>query len=110
MQINISARHGHLSPATQEKITEKVDRLPKYHERIMAIHVTADLEHRDNPSVEVRVSVEHCSECVATETADSLLTALDSALHKVEAQLRKNRDKQVDHRKPAHKHMGTDQG
>jgi ribosome-associated translation inhibitor RaiA len=37
-----------------------------------------------------------------------LLTALDGALHKVEAQLRKNRDKQVDHRKPAHKHMGTE--
>lgn len=105
MQINISARHGHLSAATQEKVTEKVEKLQKFHERVTAIHVTADLEHRDSPSVEIRISVEHAPECVATESADNLMTALDGAIHKVEGQLRKNRDKQNGHRKPGIKHM-----
>ena len=105
MQINISARHGHLSAATQEKVTEKVEKLQRYHERVTAIHVTVDLEHKDSPSVEVRVSVEHSPECVSLETADSLMTALDGAVHKVEAQLRKNRDKQTGHRKPGIKHL-----
>jgi len=105
VQINISARHGHLSPATQEKVTEKVEKLQKYHERTTSIHVTVDLEHKDSPTVEVRVTAEHAQECVATEQADSLLTALDGAVHKVEAQLRKLRDKQTGHRKPGHKHL-----
>ncbi|MFO0871262.1 MAG: ribosome-associated translation inhibitor RaiA [Pirellulales bacterium] len=105
MQINISARHGHLSAATQDKVTEKVEKLQKYHERVTAIHVTVDLEHREAPSVEVRVSVEHSAECVATESAENLLAALDGAVHKVEGQLRKNRDKQVGHRKPGIKHL-----
>ena len=44
MQINISARHGHLSPATQEKITETVGNVWKFLDRITAMHVTVDLE------------------------------------------------------------------
>ncbi|MFO0903317.1 MAG: ribosome-associated translation inhibitor RaiA [Pirellulales bacterium] len=107
MQINISARHGHLSPATQEKITEKVEKLQKYHERTTSIHVTVDLEHRESPTVEVQVTAEHAPECVASEKADNLLAALDGAVHKVEAQLRKLRDKQTGHRKPGHKHLET---
>lgn len=105
MQVSISARHGHLAPATQEKISSKVDKLRKYHERIKAIQVTVDLEHRDKPSVEIKVSVEHTADFVATETAENVLTALDSALHKVESQLRKHREKQTEHRLPGHKHQ-----
>ncbi len=105
MQVSISARHGHLAPATQEKISAKVEKLQKYHERTTAIQVTVDLEHRDEPTVEVRVSVEHAAELVALESGDNVLAALDSALHKVEAQLRKNRSKQTDHRQAGHKHL-----
>jgi putative sigma-54 modulation protein len=105
VQVSISARHGHLAPATQEKISSKVEKLRKYHERTTAIQVTVDLEHRDSPSVEIKVSVEHTVDFVATETADNVLAALDSALHKVETQLRKHREKQTGHRLPGHKHQ-----
>lgn len=107
MQVNISARHGHLSPVTQEKITEKVEKLNKFHERVTAIAVMVDLEHRENPNVEVRVSVEHAGEFVGHDTAENALAALDSAIHKVEGQLRKHRDKQTGHRIPGHKHLET---
>ena len=105
MQINISARHGHLSPGTQEKITEKVEKLKRFNERMTAIQVTVDLEHRESPSVEVRVTAEHSEECVATADGDNALAALDVAVNRVEAQLRKNRDKQTGHRLPGHKHL-----
>ena len=59
MQISISARHGHLSEATREKITAKVEKLHKIFERLTAIEVTADLEHEDNVGVDLRVSAEH---------------------------------------------------
>jgi putative sigma-54 modulation protein len=105
VQVSISARHGHLAPTTQEKISAKVEKLRKYHERTTAIQVTVDLEHRDEPIVEIKVSVEHTVDFVAREQAENVMTALDSALHKVESQLRKHREKQIGHRLPGHKHQ-----
>lgn len=105
MQLSISARHGHLGAATQEKITEKVEKLRKYHERVTAIQVTVDLEHQESPSVEIRVSVERTEHFVATASAENLLAALDGAIHKVEGQLRKHHEKHAEHRGPGLRHM-----
>lgn len=105
MQVNISARHGHLSPATQEKIAEKIEKLNKFHERVTAIVVTVDLEHRDKPNVEVKVTVEHLGELVGHDTAENALAALDSAIHKVESQLRKHHEKHSGHRTAGHKNL-----
>ena len=53
MQINISARHGHLSDDTQAKIMEKMQKLSRFHDRLTAIEVTVDLEHREAPDVDL---------------------------------------------------------
>lgn len=98
MQINISTRHGHLSSETQEKITSKVDKLRRFSDRLSAVNVTVDLEHTDKPNVEVRVSVEKSSDFVATDQHGSLMSAMDSCLHKVEQQLKKHKEKLVGHR------------
>ena len=107
MQINISARHGELSPATQEKISEKVQKLPKYFDRLTAIQVTVDLGHKEKPTVELRVSAEHVEDFVALDVDDNLLVALDSAVNKVERQLRKHKEKITGHRIPGHRHIET---
>ena len=101
MQVNISARHGNLSAETQEKIQEKVERLRRLFDRVTAIGVTTDLEHRDSPSVELKVSVEHNSDFVATANSSSVMAALDGAIHKIEQQLRKHKDKRRGHRSQA---------
>ena len=105
MQISISARHGHLSPGTQEKITEKVENVRKYFDRITAIQVTVDLERRDEPSVELRIAAEHHDEFVAIDRAETVLAALDSVLEKMESQLRKFKEKLKEHRATGHKHL-----
>ena len=105
MQINITGRHGHLSPQTQEKITEKVQVVRKFYDRMTAMHVTVDLEHRDRPTVELRVSAEHHDDFVATETADNAMAALDGVIDKMEQQLRKHKERQKDHKVPGHKHI-----
>lgn len=107
MQINISARHGSLSPETQHKITEKVERVRKFYDRMSSILVTVDLEHRDKPKVEVVVSAEHHEDFVAHDTAETVLSALDSAIHKVEMQIRKFKEKFTEHRATGHKHIET---
>lgn len=98
MQINISTRHGHLSQATQEKITEKVEKLTRFNDRLTVTEVIVDLEHKETPSVEFRVSVEKAEDFVATDENESLIAAVDSCLHKVEQQLRKHKEKLVGHR------------
>jgi len=110
VQINISARHGHLSSATQQRISEKVERIRRYYDRVSSILVTVDLEHADQPGVELVVSAEHHEDFVATDTAESLLTALDGAVHKVEMQIRKYKEKLTDRRATGHKHLDVTGG
>lgn len=98
MQVKISARHGHLSSDTQSKIEDKVEKLRRLFDRVTSIEVTADLEHRETPAVELRVSVERTDDFVATDTSSSVLAALDSTIHKLEQQLRKHKDKRRGHR------------
>ncbi|HEX5103735.1 MAG TPA: ribosome-associated translation inhibitor RaiA [Pirellulaceae bacterium] len=105
MQITISARHGHLSPNTQEKITEKVETVRKFLDRMTAIQVVVDLEHRDSPSVELRVSAEHHDEFVAIDRADTVLAAVDSVIDKMENQLRRFKERIKEHRATGHKHL-----
>ena len=105
MQVSITARHGHLSDATRAKITAKVEKLARLFERLSAIDVTVDLEHEQNPSVDMRVSAEHKHDFVATEQSTSLMAALDGVIHKLEQQLRKYKEKVQDHhRTTEHRH------
>jgi putative sigma-54 modulation protein len=105
VQVSISARHGHLSDLTREKIGAKVEKLARLFERLLAIEVTVDLEHEQNPSVDVRVSAEHKHDFVATEQSANLMAALDGVIHKLEQQLRKYKEKVQDHhRTPAARH------
>jgi len=94
--INISTRHGHLSDATRAKISTKVEKLSRLFERLTAIDVTVDLEHVEMPKVDLQVSAEHKHDFVATDQAEGLLAALDGAIHKIEQQLRKYKEKVVE--------------
>lgn len=97
MQVEISARHGHLSEATKEKITAKMERLTRLFDRLLSIEVTIDLEHQEKPTVDVRISAEHKHDFVATDQSTSLMAALDGVIHKLEQQLRKYKEKVQDH-------------
>lgn len=105
MQTTISARHGHLSQASQDRITEKVEVVRKFFDRLTAIGVTVDLEHRDRPNVELRVRAEHHDEFVAVAEADTIFAALDAVVEKMENQLRKFKERLKEHRAVGHKHL-----
>jgi putative sigma-54 modulation protein len=102
VQISITARHGHLSEESQEKIEAKVEKLVKYFERIMAIEVVIDLQDETQPGVEIMVSAEHKHDFVATDKSANLQNSLDATVHKLEQQLRKYKEKvQERHRSTA---------
>ena len=102
MQIKISTRHGRISDQTQEKITAKMEKLSRFFERLTAIEVTIDLEHRDTPAVDLKVSAEHKHDFVASDRSENLLGSIDNVVVKMEQQLRKYKQKVQDrHRGPA---------
>jgi putative sigma-54 modulation protein len=98
VQIKISARHGHLSDATQQFIREKAQKLLHFFERIMSIEVTVDLKN-DIKLVEFLVSAEHKHDFVARESNGDILAAVDLAIDKLEGQLRRYKEKVQDHRR-----------
>lgn len=106
MQVNISTRHGHISPTTQERITERVERIRRFFDRLTAIEVTVDLEHRETPHVELRVSAEHTADFIATQVGD-LMAAVDGVSQKMEQQLRKHKEKVTGHRATSSKYMDS---
>lgn len=97
MDIRIAARHGHLGAKAQAAIEEKVSKLPKFFDRLTEITVTVDLEHPEKPIVELVVQAEHKHDFVASEQAPELMAALDAAVHKLEHQLKKYKQKVQDH-------------
>ena len=97
MQIRISTRHGAISEQTRAKIRTKVERLNRFFDRLSEIEVTVDLKRRDEPSVDLRVSAEHKHDFVATGRTEELMSSIDQAVHKLEQQLRKYKEKIQDH-------------
>src|SRR5271165_2169857 len=108
VQIKISVRHGHLSDETQAKIEEKLEKLPRFYDRLTSIEVTVDLEHRDAPDVDLRVSAEHKHDFVAACRSMELIASIDDLVEKMEHQLRKYKQKVQDrHRGPGHRQAET---
>ncbi len=93
MQLSISTRHGHLSEPTQKKLKAKADKLNRFFERLTSIELTVDLKDQQSTKVDVKVSAEHKHDFMAHGESDNLLSAVDDALHKVEQQLRKYKNR-----------------
>jgi putative sigma-54 modulation protein len=98
VQITISARHGHLSDATQQFIREKAQKLLHFFQRLTMIEVTVDLKE-DSKVVEFVVSAEHKHDFVASERNHDLLAAVDLVVDKLERQLRRYKEKIQDRRR-----------
>jgi putative sigma-54 modulation protein len=104
VQINISARHGHLSKETHQRITEKLEKLPRIYDLITVIELTVDLEHSETLQVDLKVSAKHKSDFLASGTSDNLLGLIDQAVEKIGQQLRKHKGKVQDrHRGVGHR-------
>ena len=98
MQIEISTRHGALSPEQHQYLHDKAEKLLKYFGRLMAIEVAVD-QGKQAWDVEILVSAEHKHDFVARERNKDIQAAVDSVLHKLEQQVRKYKEKIQDHRR-----------
>ena len=110
MRISISAKNGQLRESVQDTIRTKIEKLPRFFDRITGSVVLVDLSDTDNPKVELKVTAEETDDFFASDTASNVIAALDSVVHKMERQLRKHKEKLTDHRGGRPQHNETTEG
>lgn len=98
MQVAFTCRHGSISSSAQEYMTRKAEKLLTYFDRLTSIAITIDFSNGKS-NVEILVDAEHRHDLVAAETDNEATTAFDRALHKMEQQLRKYKEKIQDHKR-----------
>ena len=97
MQVSVTFRHVDPSDAVRDYAVEKVTRIVgKYLKRAQDAHVILSVTKRRHQA-EINVHSPHF-EISAHDVTGDLYTSIDGALSKVEAQLRKHKDR-VNHRK-----------
>jgi putative sigma-54 modulation protein len=100
VELKISIRHGHVSDATQATIRDKLEKLPRIYDRLSVIEATINMEHREQPEVDLKVRTKK-HEFVAVGQAENLLAAVDGVVDKMEQQLRKHKEKVQDRHRGA---------
>jgi putative sigma-54 modulation protein len=98
MEIRITSRHTKASQSLQDTITAELNRLEKFSEKITSCHVILDNEHLDQ-TVEITMHA-FGHEVVGLAKAENFGKAFDSAIEKVERQLKKISEKIKDHKHP----------
>ena len=98
MQVAITCRHGNLSDDLRARMRQKAEKLLTYFERVTAIGVTVDFAD-ERVAVEILVDAEHKHDFVARDEGADVSATFDGALHKVEQQIRRYKEKIQDHRR-----------
>ena len=100
MQVEITCRHGSISPEFHDIIVRKSQKLLTYFERVTSIRVTISNEG-DRSTVEIIVDAEHKQGFVTSHEGPQtgVGESFDISLTKMEQQIRKYKDKLQDHRR-----------
>jgi ribosomal subunit interface protein len=90
-----------LTDSGRARIEEKVDKLPKYYDRINDIEVI--VEGGQGPaagSVEIVARAGHNHTFVAKHIEQDMFRCVDEAINKIESQIKKQKEKERDNRHP----------
>jgi len=92
VKLEFSFRNSQLTDSEKNGIQEKIGKLEKVFDRITSVHVIVDQENNVTSKVELVVGVGG-STMVAEDSQPEVLTAVDSAVSKMQRQLRKHKEK-----------------
>ena len=98
MQVSITGRHVTVTDNIKTHINEKLERSIGVFPRVEAIHVILD-EEKHNKVSEIVVQAADHIRLTATDKSENLYDAIDRSIEHVERQLRKLRDKVLNHHK-----------
>ncbi len=102
MLFTISGKHIEISPDIRSHAEDKTSKLPKYYDSINQVEVIIDAGKSGIASVEVIARAEHSKVFVGKEAGEDVYRCIDLAVHKIEEQLRRRKEKERDN-----KHKGA---
>lgn len=102
--IEFKGRHEHITERMQAHAARKLARLARFQDRLVRIEVVADRAHR-NPEVELIVHQRRGTPLVAKDRGTSFSATIDLLVDKMEAQLRKLKERRKDHKVPNGKQL-----
>ena len=100
--IEFKGRHDHITERMQAHAVKKLARLSRFDDRLLRIEVVADHAHK-NPEVELIAHQRRGAPLVAKDRGTSFSATIDLLVDKLEAQLRKQKEKRKGHKIPGGK-------
>lgn len=98
MLVTFTGKHIEITDAIRSHAEEKVEKLPRYYDSISQIEVIIEGNEGGKQGVEIIVHAEHNDLLISTETGVDTYACIDVAVHKMERQLKKAKEKQRGHK------------
>ncbi len=98
MLFTITGKHIEITEAVKKYAEEKASKLPKYYNSINQVEVIIDGRQSGKTNLEMLARGEHSKIFVVTETGEDVYQCIDSAVHKLEEQLRRKKGKERDNK------------
>jgi putative sigma-54 modulation protein len=96
LQILITGRHVGVTEAMKDYAREKAGKLEKIHDRLTRVEVTMDVDH-DAHRVEIVADAPRGVRLVGKAEGPDMYSAVDMAEEKLSSQLRRHKQRLVDH-------------
>jgi putative sigma-54 modulation protein len=100
--FTISGKHVEISQDIRNHAEEKASKLPRYYDSINQVEVIIETGKGTSTAVEVIARAEHRKVFVGKEAGEDVYRCIDLAVHKIEEQLRRKKEKERDN-----KHKGA---
>lgn len=97
MQVKISSKHMQVTPAIEEYASKKIEKFPRYFNRIQQVEVVID-KARNGYTVEIITDVEHHEPFIANSSHEDLYACLDVGIDRSLRQLKDHKSKLRDNR------------
>lgn len=97
MQIKISGKHVDLTPAIEDYATRKVDKFPRFFDRIQQVEMVIDKE-RNGYTVEIITDVEHHEAFIANSVHEDLYACIDLGIDRSIRQLKDHKSRLRDNK------------
>jgi putative sigma-54 modulation protein len=94
MLFTITGKHLEITDAIRSYAEEKSSKLPRYYSSINQVEVIIEGNEGGQQSVEIIARGEHSNLFVASETAYDVYACIDLAIHKIERQLHRKKEKE----------------
>lgn len=98
MLITVTGKHIDITDAIRAHAEEKVEKLTRFYDSISQFEIIVEGNEGGKQSVEILVHAEHNGLVVAKESGTDTYACIDLAVHKLERQLKKNKEKQRAHK------------